>query len=109
MFAEANLPDAGSLASMSDQALAYDDVAKELIAHLDQQYHLLLEGNIQTLESHWQGRLDLLGKNVIAETVNDIHRGRLTDVAFAGVNILTDSDEIVRLSPESIRQLRTES
>jgi BirA family transcriptional regulator, biotin operon repressor / biotin---[acetyl-CoA-carboxylase] ligase len=107
MFAQANLPDAASLASITGQTFAYETVAKDLIRQLDQQYHLLHDGDLHTLESLWKGRLGLLGENVIAEGVNETQRGRLFDVTFAGIDIQVDGS-VVRVAPESVRQLRTE-
>lgn len=106
-FEGAGLPDAASLSSSTGQRYQFENVAKELISELDQQYHLLLEGDLQTLESLWQWRLGLLGKYVIAEGLNQIHRGRLIDATFDGVSIDSDG-EILLLPPEVIRQLRAE-
>lgn len=106
MFAQADLPFAASLASASGQSFAYEDVAKELIHQLDQQYHLLLEGDGHTLEALWKGGFGLLGKFVIVEGVNQTYRGRLLDVTFAGLDLEVDAGEIVRLLPESVRHLQ---
>jgi biotin-(acetyl-CoA carboxylase) ligase len=92
------------LASISGQSLQFETVAKELIRELDQQYHLLLDGDVHTLESLWKWRLGLLGKNVTVEGLNQVHRGRLMDVTFDGVSIDSDGD-IILLQPEAIRHL----
>ena len=80
MFAEAGLPDAVSLASATGQLFAFDDVARELIGQLDEQYHLLVERDFNTLEALWKWRLGLLGKSVAVEGINQHQRGRLLDV-----------------------------
>jgi BirA family biotin operon repressor/biotin-[acetyl-CoA-carboxylase] ligase len=107
MFAQANLPDAASLASLTGRAFAYEQVAKELIRQLDQQYHLLHDGDVHTLETLWKSRLGLLGKNVIAEGVNEVHCGRLLDVTFGELVLEKASGGVVRIAPESVRQIRS--
>lgn len=103
-FEAANLPDAASLASSSGERLDYETVARELISQLDQHYVSMVEGELNTLESLWKWRLGLLGKNVIAEGVQQSQRGRLLDVTFAGIELQL-GDEILRVAPESIRHL----
>ena len=51
MFEQAGLPDAASLASVSNQMFLFEDVAKELIRQLDEQYHRLIQGDLNTLEA----------------------------------------------------------
>jgi BirA family biotin operon repressor/biotin-[acetyl-CoA-carboxylase] ligase len=109
MFQEANLPDAASLDSVSGQSFQSDDVAMALIRKLDQQYHLLHEGDFNTLESLWKWRLGLLGKDVVAETAQQSYRGRLLDVTFADVILEIEKGEILRLPPETIRHLHEET
>jgi BirA family biotin operon repressor/biotin-[acetyl-CoA-carboxylase] ligase len=105
MFTQAGLPDAASLASLSGQPPAYEDVAKALIRQMDLQYAGMVDGDLSTLESMWKWRLGLLGKFVIARGLNDQYRGRLHDVTFAGLDIELEGGEHVRLPPEGIRNI----
>lgn len=104
-FAEAGLPDAVSLAGAVGQTLAYEAVARELVQQLDEHYHLLLTGDLGTLESLWKWRLGLIGKPVLVEGTNQLHRGRLLDATFTGIHLEIDRDETLELPPESIRHL----
>ncbi len=106
MFAQADLPDAASLASIAGQVFAYETVAKELIRQLDQQYHLLHDGDLLPLETLWKARLGLLGKNVIVETIAEAHPGRLLDVSFDGLVLDLGNGAVQRLPPESVRHIR---
>jgi BirA family biotin operon repressor/biotin-[acetyl-CoA-carboxylase] ligase len=105
MFQQAGLPDAASLAGVSGSSFPYEQVVKELIRHLDEQYHLLLEGDFNTLEALWKWRLGLLGKFVVVEGVHQQHRGRLLDVTLAGLDLEVDAGEVVRLAPESVKRI----
>ena len=105
MFAKADLPDAASLASLSGLTLVYEDVAKELIRQLDEQYDRLLQGDFHTLESLWKGGLGLLGKHVLVEGVNHHYCGRLLDVTLAGLDLEVENGAVLRLMPEAIRHL----
>jgi len=104
MFEQAGLPLAASLTSLSGLSLAFEDVAKELIRQLDEQYQSLLDGDLHTLESLWKTRLDLLGKHVVVEGVHLKFRGRLLDVTLDGLMVEKDG-EPVRLLPEAVRHI----
>jgi BirA family biotin operon repressor/biotin-[acetyl-CoA-carboxylase] ligase len=106
MFAEADLPLAASLSSVSGISFKYEDVARELIRQLDEQYHLLLTGDFKALEASWKSRLGLVGKTVLVEVINEHHRGRLLDVALAGLDLEVAPAEVLRLVPEAVRHLR---
>jgi BirA family biotin operon repressor/biotin-[acetyl-CoA-carboxylase] ligase len=106
-FAFANLPDAASLASLTGKLHAIDGVARAIIHRMDEEYGRLLSGNLSSLESLWQWRLGLVGKPVVVETTDDLFRGQLLDIAFAGVTLKTEGS-VVRLAPESIRHVRVE-
>src|ERR1043165_6060501 len=80
MFEQAALPLAGSLLSVSGITFPYEDVVRELIRQLDEQYHLLIEDAGDTLESLWNSWLGLLGKEVIVEGVRQEYKGWLLDV-----------------------------
>ena len=103
-FAAANLPDAGSLASLSGKMLDIDAVAQAIIYRLDDDYDALLGGNLGRLESLWQWRLGLVGKHVIAQCADGPHLGELVDASFDALTLRTD-DDLIRLTPESILKL----
>jgi BirA family biotin operon repressor/biotin-[acetyl-CoA-carboxylase] ligase len=104
-FAAAGLPQAGSLALFSECPLKRYAVAKQLLAELDDGYAALCRGDIDTLETRWKSRLGLLGKQVVAECPGGILRGRLLDVAFAGLELELGERRMVRLAPESVRHI----
>lgn len=104
-FEEANLPLGASLFSQCGVQLDWEDVARRLLFHLDEQYVSLLEGDTATLEAIWKWRLSLLGKWVIAETHQGDYRGRLLDVSFDDVILRTSAGE-TRLAPEAVKHLR---
>jgi BirA family biotin operon repressor/biotin-[acetyl-CoA-carboxylase] ligase len=105
MFAQAGLPLAGSLASMSGLAFTFADVAKELIRQLDEQYQLMLDGDFNKLEASWKWQLGLLGKVVLVEGVQRHYRGRLRDITLSGLDLEIEGGELLRLMPEAIRHI----
>ncbi|MCC6417587.1 MAG: biotin--[acetyl-CoA-carboxylase] ligase [Gemmataceae bacterium] len=104
-FARAGLPQAASLAHFTNRQLGRDTVARALIRTLDEGYAALCQGNLSTLETCWQGRLGLLGKQVAVECSTEVHRGRLLEVAFDGLVLERDDKRTLRLMPESVRHL----
>jgi BirA family biotin operon repressor/biotin-[acetyl-CoA-carboxylase] ligase len=105
IFEQAGLPLAASLASVSGLSFTFENVAKELIVQLDEQFHRLVEGDVQTLEALWKWRLGLLGKVVTIEGVQQRHRGRLLDVTFDGLVLELSTGDVLRLMPESVKLL----
>jgi BirA family biotin operon repressor/biotin-[acetyl-CoA-carboxylase] ligase len=103
-FAQANLPLAGSLASLSGKCYAPQHVAERLIGQLDTAYVRLLQGDADTLETLWKQRFGLMGKQVALHTAHERKEGRLLDMAWDGV-VLEDAGEIVRVAPELVRHL----
>jgi BirA family biotin operon repressor/biotin-[acetyl-CoA-carboxylase] ligase len=104
-FAEAELPDAGSLFSMTGVACATEDVAVRLIGQLDDEYGRLLEGDVARLEGVWQRRLGLLGRQVRVEAVDRELHGRLVELTLDGLRLETAGGETVRLAPEAVRHI----
>jgi BirA family biotin operon repressor/biotin-[acetyl-CoA-carboxylase] ligase len=104
-FAEAGLPQAGSLAVFSDSVPDCAEVARRLIRQLDEEYDRLMQGDVGTLEACWQWRLGLLGKQVTAECHDGTRRGRLVEVGWEGVCLEQPGGEMVRLVPETVRHL----
>lgn len=103
-FVEADLPLAGSLASLSGTLYETRVVAERLIRALDELYDQLLQGNGETLEALWRERLDLMGKRVVVETAQEQIEGRLLDVSWDGIR-LDVSGAVVTIPPEKVRHL----
>ncbi len=108
-FAAAGLPDAASLAVFTEQTRDPAEMAVRLLAHLDEEYDRLCQGDVSTLEACWKWRLGLLGRPVVAEGADGRqHRGRLVELGWAGVELQRADGERVCLQPEAVRQLRPE-
>jgi BirA family biotin operon repressor/biotin-[acetyl-CoA-carboxylase] ligase len=104
-FAQANLPDAASLASLAGRALTFEDAAMALVEQLDGWYQRLLDGDLATLEAIWKRRLGLIGKPVLLETAQQTQPGELLDASFAGVDFREATGHVVRLPPEAIKHI----
>ena len=81
------------------------DVARLLVAQLDEEYQRLVQGDLATLEACWKWRLGLLGRRVAVECVDRVYYGRLRDVAFAGLHLKSDDGKNLHLTPESVQHL----
>jgi BirA family biotin operon repressor/biotin-[acetyl-CoA-carboxylase] ligase len=108
MFADAGLPDAASLASLSGQSIEWEEAADALILNLDRHYDCVLRGSLDAVENHWRNALGLEGRTVVAIAGEQCFRGRLTSLGFDGIDLELAGGAHKRLSPESIRQLRIE-
>jgi BirA family biotin operon repressor/biotin-[acetyl-CoA-carboxylase] ligase len=108
VFAEAGLPEAGSLAVFTGERCDTDDMARRLLAQLDEEYDRLCQGDLATLEACWKWRLGLLGKPVLAECSDGVHRGRLLDLGWEGIQLGLPGGDRLCLQPEAIRHLRAE-
>lgn len=104
-FAVAGLPEAASLASLTGKIHTVDDVARAILNRMDTEYERLLTGNLSHLESLWQWRLGLVGNPVAIESADGQIHGHLLDVGFSGLTVKTE-ETVVRLLPETVRQLR---
>ena len=102
-FRRAELPLAGSLASVTGVLADWRQTAESLIRTLDEEYGQLLGGDFNTLESRWKERLGLLGKDVMVELTDRQIEGRLLDLAFDGIVI--EADELMSFPPETIRHI----
>jgi BirA family biotin operon repressor/biotin-[acetyl-CoA-carboxylase] ligase len=103
-FARAELPDASSLSVCSGLRLDRDEVARQLLTQLDEEYDRLYGGDLATLEACWKWRLGLLGKQVVAECADGTYRGRLRELSFDGVEL--EADGLMHLAPETVQHLR---
>lgn len=104
-FLSEGLIEATSLQQHSPTPLETEEVARTLIDKLDQSYAELLEGEISPLEGLWGWHLGLLGKQVEAECMDGCFRGRLIDVAFAGLR-LQGGKSTRTCTPEKVLHLR---
>jgi BirA family transcriptional regulator, biotin operon repressor / biotin---[acetyl-CoA-carboxylase] ligase len=105
-FAAAELPDATSLTLVIGRPQDVDAVAADVIAALDREYELLLNGELTTLEACWKWRVGLLGRMVKVECYDGRrHHGRLLEMAFDGLDVLTPDGDRTRIIPEEIRQI----
>ena len=103
-FIDADL-DATSLNQFVTQPLATEHVARTLLRILDAEYALLIQGELATLETSWKSRLGLVGKHVVAECANGVHRGRLRELTFAGVELEQQEKPSLVLRPEQVQHL----
>ncbi len=104
-FAAAGLPEATSLAQFATHALRTHSVATDIIYQLDLDYDALFQGHLEGLEANWTERLDLLGKQVIAECHDATYHGRLIALSFRGVRLAWPGESSLVLAPERIRHL----
>lgn len=103
-FANADLPLAGSLASVSGKTLASDAVAETLLDRLDARYGPLAEGSVASLEAAWRERLGLTGQMALVETTDGDLRGEVLEVGFDGLIVRTDEGPRA-LRPENVRRV----
>lgn len=108
MFAQAGLAQAASLATLSPGRLDSGEVARRLIARLDEEYDRLRRGDLATLEARWKRRVGLLGKGVVAECHHGAFRGRLRELGFAGLELEQPGGQTVTLRPEQVRHLEAD-
>ncbi len=104
-FAQAELPQGGSLRSLSGAMLETQRVADALIGRLDEDYDRMFEGDTHTLEASWKWRLGLLGKVVQVELAQEARTGRLLEAAFDQIVVQTEDGETLQWTPEQIRHM----
>src|SRR5262249_25041965 len=81
-------------------------VARRLIQRLDEEYARLCDGDFAALESCWKRRLGLLGKTVRAQThAGAVHEGRLHDISFASLELVSRTGDRLHMLPERIKQV----
>jgi BirA family biotin operon repressor/biotin-[acetyl-CoA-carboxylase] ligase len=103
-FAATGLEQAGSLRLFTQSDFNCEEMARLLIGQLDEEYDRLCHGDLHALESSWQWRLGLLGKQVIAECHHSERRGRLIELGWDGV-VLDIGEGLLRLVPEAVHHL----
>jgi BirA family biotin operon repressor/biotin-[acetyl-CoA-carboxylase] ligase len=105
-FAHVGLPDAGSLALFTSAPLEWQTVARQLIQHLDEEYDRLCAGDRGTLEACWKWRSGLLGREVVVECHDAMHRGRLLDMTWEGLVLEVREDGTRMILPETVKHIR---
>jgi BirA family biotin operon repressor/biotin-[acetyl-CoA-carboxylase] ligase len=104
-FIRAGLPLATSLRQHCDEPLDTDEVARRLLAQLDEEYDRLCRGDLATLQACWSRHLGLLGKDVVAECTTQRQGGRLMEVGFECVVLDRPGLPPLILAPELILHL----
>lgn len=105
-FEEANLPNAASLRSLVGQSFDISSIARSLLDRLNYWYDRVICGQVGELEALWNAYLDLLQREVIAETFDGAAvRGRLTKATFDDLCIERPDGLSVTLRPEQVKAL----
>lgn len=104
-LADADLPQAASLANFAGRPFEVRQMARLLIEHLDEEYDRLCQGDFATLEACWKWRLGLLGKQVAVECQHGMKYGRLRELGWDGLELETQGGEVLQLLPEEVRHL----
>jgi BirA family biotin operon repressor/biotin-[acetyl-CoA-carboxylase] ligase len=104
-FQQSGLENGTSLSLGAGRQFECATVARQIICQLDDEYDRLCTGDLATLESCWKWRLGLLGKHVSAECIDGTYHGRLLDAGWDGLQLELPSREMLRLQPETVRQL----
>jgi BirA family biotin operon repressor/biotin-[acetyl-CoA-carboxylase] ligase len=104
-FVQAELPLGGSIFSQSGRSFEPADVARRLVGRLDQDYSGVVNGDLARLETRWQARLGLLGRQVTVETAQSTHQGRLLEVGFDAVTLEVTSGDLLQMPPEAVRHI----
>jgi BirA family transcriptional regulator, biotin operon repressor / biotin---[acetyl-CoA-carboxylase] ligase len=100
------LPEATSLAILANHHFRIDEVTRLIIQQLDNEYDVLVNGDLGILEACWKSQLGLLGRTVVVELIDGKHlHGHLKDLSFAGLELEMNDGELVRLVPEQVRQM----
>jgi BirA family biotin operon repressor/biotin-[acetyl-CoA-carboxylase] ligase len=96
---------ANSLNQCVSKPLAAEQVARTLLNVLDQEYAQLKRRELEPLKTSWQRHLGLLGKQVVAESANQVHRGRLRELTFDAVELEQPGKPALTLRPEQVQHL----
>ena len=106
-FAAAGLPEAASLAMLSQRAVTHRGALEAVLTRLDQEYGRLIAGERVAIEADWKWRLGLLGRQVKVERYDgSSETGRLHEMGFDGLE-LEVADGLFRvIIPEVIAHIR---
>jgi BirA family biotin operon repressor/biotin-[acetyl-CoA-carboxylase] ligase len=104
-FAAAGLPFATSLCEHSAVALDTKDVARTLIANLDEVYYQCQSGHLAALEARWKHGVGLLDGEVRVECHQGALVGRLREMTFEKLSIECRDGARQQLPPEQVLHL----
>ena len=106
-LARAGLPEATSLALLTDRPVSLRQAAEIILGRLDKEYARLLAGELIAIEADWKWRLGLLGRQVVVERYDgSTETGRLREIGFDGLEMeLTDGLFRV-IVPETVSHIR---
>ncbi len=104
-FEQAGLTLGGSILSITAADYDSQEVARQLIRQLDDDYARLHAGDFTALESSWKTQLGLISQSVRVETLTGHHQGRLIDVTLDGVAIDVGAAAPLLLLPETVRHI----
>src|SRR5262249_32764022 len=103
-----NLPLATSLYLATRRHPDATGVARRLIAQLDAVYHALAGDGRAEVERDWCERFGLLGEEVCVELHGGMLQGRLVEMTFTELAVLTADDALRVVQPESVLHVRPE-
>jgi BirA family biotin operon repressor/biotin-[acetyl-CoA-carboxylase] ligase len=103
-----NLPLATSLFLATGRHFDAADMARRLIAQLDAVYHALASDGREEVERDWRERFGLLDEDVCVELHGATLRGRLVEMTFAELAVLTADDALRVVQPEAVLHMRRE-
>ena len=106
-FAAANLPEAASLAMLSEKPADVRTAAEAVLRRLDTEYRRLLNSESVAVEADWKWHVGLLGRQVEVELMDgSAVSGRLHELGFDGLE-LEVADGLFRLVvPETVAHIR---
>lgn len=105
IFNRADLPAAASLEMFAGKSLDRDQIARDLITELDQQYGRLLAGDLDKLESAWVWRMGLLGKQAEVECNDRLLLGGVEAIGFDQLVIRSDEGKVEIVAPERVKHI----
>jgi BirA family biotin operon repressor/biotin-[acetyl-CoA-carboxylase] ligase len=106
-FAAAGLPEATSLAMLTDHPVMLPSAAEAILRRLDAEYSRLCAGEIIPLEADWKWRMGLLGRQVLLERMDGSTMvGRLFEMGFEGLELEIAQGLFRVVSPETITHIR---
>jgi BirA family biotin operon repressor/biotin-[acetyl-CoA-carboxylase] ligase len=105
-FVTAGLPAATSLAATSGRSFDTAQVARCVLEELDRAYGLILDGELEALETRWARLVGLRDRSVSAEAADGRRcTGRLRSLTFASIELETTDGTVACLAPEAVRHL----
>jgi BirA family biotin operon repressor/biotin-[acetyl-CoA-carboxylase] ligase len=105
-FADAELPDATSLALIAGKEIDVPTAAHGVIRQLDGEYERLLSGQRAAVEADWKWRVGFLGRQVRVElTDGTLVAGRLHEMGFDALELHTDDGSVRVIVPETVRHV----